>query len=106
MKISLQYAGLAAAILLASCSGNSTSLLPAGAPGGPAASVPGSTQRVPDGWSATATQAVPFNNSQPEAYRMRRSCTWSSACACVMGPAPRNCSVRNTLGAAQSFTSG
>ncbi len=59
MKIFLQYAGLATAILLASCTGNNnTSLLPAGAPGAPGA--PTSTQSVPDGWSATATQAVPI----------------------------------------------
>ncbi|HLY02525.1 MAG TPA: S53 family peptidase [Candidatus Cybelea sp.] len=63
MKISLRYAGLAAAILSASCTGNNTSLLPAGAPGAPgapAALTSGSSQRVPDGWTATATQAVPF----------------------------------------------
>jgi pseudomonalisin len=60
MKKSLLYAGLAAGILTASCSGNGTSsMLPsASAPG--SASLPTSTERVPQGWAATATAAIPF----------------------------------------------
>jgi pseudomonalisin len=59
MKKSLLFAGLAAGILTASCSGNSTSsLLPNTAL--PNSSLPTSTERIPSGWAATATQAIPF----------------------------------------------
>jgi pseudomonalisin len=69
MKKSLLHAGLAAGILLASCTGNSSSLLPSGAPGGSGAlGTPGSSspfasspnERVPDGWTATGTHALPL----------------------------------------------
>jgi len=68
MKKSLLYAGLAAGILTASCTGNSMSppmAAPGGsAPGGSASAIDGVSKNpvinVPPGWAATATQAIPF----------------------------------------------
>lgn len=63
MKNLVLYASLATSVMLASCNGNSASLLP-GAPSAPSASQAGGTsflgpaERVPDGWDATATKAV------------------------------------------------
>lgn len=63
MKNSLLYAGLATGILLAACTGNTTSLLPtgAGAPGAPGAFGAANqfgNERVPSGWAATGTHAI------------------------------------------------
>ena len=63
MKNSLLYAGLATGIFLASCTGNNASLVPSGGANAPAAFgappfAQGANERVPAGWSATATHAV------------------------------------------------
>ncbi|MBV8067766.1 MAG: S8/S53 family peptidase [Candidatus Eremiobacteraeota bacterium] len=59
MKKPLLCAGFAVGILTASCTGNSISSNGA-SPFLPGASVPASTERIPPGWAATATKAIPF----------------------------------------------
>ncbi len=62
MKKSLLYAGLAVGILSAACSGNGASNLIPSASLPSSLNSPASTQRVPQGWAATATQSAPIKN--------------------------------------------
>ncbi|MBV9718705.1 MAG: S8/S53 family peptidase [Candidatus Eremiobacteraeota bacterium] len=63
MKKSLLYAALATGVLTASCSGNSSLVPGASTPlGNGASTAANSSQRVPNGWAATATQSVPIKN--------------------------------------------
>ncbi len=75
MRKSLLLAGLAAGILTAGCSGNGAPTLLPSASLPSSLTPPASTERVPAGWAATATQGVPIKNFPtgrvPEATRLR-----------------------------------